>query len=766
LHRSPRRLNPRLAASARALATLAILAATLGAGAASAQISLARVVVGGPISALPNENRDWTITVEHFQGSTTITSTVVDLAIPTGWSFQGTSGPACAGSTSIGSGTATWTLGNLSPGTSPSCTFVVQATPLAPWGSGNATGSLSYITDGGTPGGDTESTTFTALAAIDLVTGLSLIDSELTPGETTTMTVAVSNQGNAGVVGGGLGQIQVTIDKGVLTFGSGNCRIVGGKVEFTNLPAGGTHQCDVEVAAPAGALGERFDIVATATPMGTQPPELFPADDTTTWQVRIAAPLELDVTITQDEIDDDPGDGVCSTTHGGCSLRAAIMESNAWPEDDLVRIPPGDYFLTRVLGATGEETGDLDLLDSVELVGEPLRGGAPTEVRIHGLDDTTFSVTSRVFEIDDAAGVNAVLRDLIVRGGEDSQGGGMRVGTGNTLTLEGVTFFDNHSSDDGGGLWARSPVSATDVLFEDNTAQGNGAGMNWTAAGVLEIVRGRFEGNRTTFGPSNGAGGLHVPTGAGGPEVYISESVFHDNRGYAGGALSLGASTWITNTTISGNAAVSQGGGLRVGLNTVRLAYSTVAGNDAGLDSNMQWTSASGEGGGIWINTGLGNVRTYHTVVTDNRGRVVGAPLGLPVGADCFGTLTSDGTSVVERVQTDTQCSVVGAAGDLLNTDPQLDPFDPNSGVHRFADTSPLVDLGETSCVWDDDGDTVYDAPLAGDQLGGSRPVDGDGDLTARCDPGAWELRDLDEGLIFSDGLESGDVSAWASSTP
>ena len=51
---------------------------------------------------------------------------------------------------------------------------------------------------------------------------------------------------------------------------------------------------------------------------------------------------------------------------------------------------------------------------------------------------------------------------------------------------------------------------------------------------------------------------------------------------------------------------------------------------------------------------------------------------------------------------------------------------------------------------------------LPNDQRGVQRPKDGDGDGFADCDVGSVESEDL----LFSDGFESGDTSAWSSTKP
>ena len=66
-----------------------------------------------------------------------------------------------------------------------------------------------------------------------------------------------------------------------------------------------------------------------------------------------------------DAPDANPGDGICATAAGLCSLRAAIQEANATPTADIVTVPPGTYVLS--LAGRGEDlaaTGDLDINDA------------------------------------------------------------------------------------------------------------------------------------------------------------------------------------------------------------------------------------------------------------------------------------------------------------------------------------------------------------------------------------------------------------------
>src|SRR5688572_13580573 len=53
----------------------------------------------------------------------------------------------------------------------------------------------------------------------------------------------------------------------------------------------------------------------------------------------------LSVNSTADQSDANPGDGLCATGAGVCTLRAAIQEANALPGADTITLPPGVYSL-------------------------------------------------------------------------------------------------------------------------------------------------------------------------------------------------------------------------------------------------------------------------------------------------------------------------------------------------------------------------------------------------------------------------------------
>src|SRR5206468_13059729 len=74
------------------------------------------------------------------------------------------------------------------------------------------------------------------------------------------------------------------------------------------------------------------------------------------------------VNSTTDAVDASPGDGLCATSGGQCTLRAAIEEANALPGADIVNLPAGTYSIS--LGAGDfNAASDLHITDELEIRG-------------------------------------------------------------------------------------------------------------------------------------------------------------------------------------------------------------------------------------------------------------------------------------------------------------------------------------------------------------------------------------------------------------
>ena len=88
-------------------------------------------------------------------------------------------------------------------------------------------------------------------------------------------------------------------------------------------------------------------------------------------------------------------------SQGECTLRAAIQESNSLAGPDTINLPAGLYLLDRAGIDDTAESGDLDVTDTVEVVGA-------------GTSQTEIEAVQRAFQV--RVGGDLTLRDLTLRG--------------------------------------------------------------------------------------------------------------------------------------------------------------------------------------------------------------------------------------------------------------------------------------------------------------------------------------------------------------
>jgi Ca2+-binding RTX toxin-like protein len=179
----------------------------------------------------------------------------------------------------------------------------------------------------------------------------------------------------------------------------------------------------------------------------------------------------------------------------------------------------------------------------------------------------------------------------------------------------------------------------------------------------------------------------------------------------------------LSDVTIAGNDATSCGGGIENG-GALTLFNLTVGGN----------TAPTGKGGGLAngaASSGCffsgGTARVNNTIFANNSTE------------NCHGTMASLG----HNLATDGSCGF-GAAGDLVTAAPGLEPVLDSDGhvwLYRLLTGSPALDAGSGPY---DAATDVGCSPV--DQVGTSRPKDGNGDGQAVCDIGTYE-RDAPQAL-------------------
>ncbi|MEX0753578.1 MAG: choice-of-anchor Q domain-containing protein [Actinomycetota bacterium] len=252
------------------------------------------------------------------------------------------------------------------------------------------------------------------------------------------------------------------------------------------------------------------------------------------------------VDVTTDGVDAIPGNGSCATAGGDCTLRAALMESNALAGAQTVVVPKDVYHLT-VTGAG--DAGDLDVTDDLTIQGRGSTVRWDVAVPLASRD--------RILHLVGPSGqdVLVTIRDITLRQGRlsDLPGAGIAAeeAVGQlTADLEHVALVGNvivgtTSQAIGGGLFVGA---GTDVTLTDSTVAGN-------------------EADRGT--------GIFVSTGT----LRVERSTISGNAGRVGGIVTFGT-LLLLNSTVSGNTSTIGGGGVAVSGGAAAISQATIANND------------------------------------------------------------------------------------------------------------------------------------------------------------------------------------------
>lgn len=450
-------------------------------------------------------------------------------------------------------------------------------------------------------------------------------------------------------------------------------------------------------------------------------------------------------------------DGLCASAQGSCSLRAAIEQANALEGNDVIQLPNGEYLLTLTgPNEDGSVSGDLDISSTLSILSNDAAA-----TRVVGSGD-------RVLDVQLGA-IAAITRVTVTGGGGVAAGGGIRnagtlvltgcevIGNGGdgravtngggifnlgVLTLAGGAVVANQVQSSspipvaGAGIYSTTGMLLTAVRVDNNNALGNnavGGGIQALAPGVVQIAGGSVIGNRATLGA-----GIHVA----GAEVNVNGASIAANSATRSGAGArvLSGALVLTNTTFSGNNANEDGGGVALNGGSLSGYNVTFANNLADADLN-----GSGGGGGI-AQTGAATAQLFNSIVASN---LDASPTGT-LAADCIGTLASGGFNLIGTTM---GCNFVALGTDQVNLNAGLAALASNNGAtptHALLVNSPALDAGDPAgCL-----DSTMQALLT-DQRGLPRNRDGNGDGTARCDSGAYELQPESIAPIFTNGFES-----------
>ncbi len=284
-----------------------------------------------------------------------------------------------------------------------------------------------------------------------------------------------------------------------------------------------------------------------------------------------------------------PGDGICKATEKGlfgCTLRAAIMEANAFPGADIITLRGVTYPLSWGGVSTEQKgaLGDLDIVDKLTIEGvADEKSGAPLTV----ID--AAQMKDRIFDIHGSSVV--VMKNLILRNGTV-----IRSKRGDND--QGIAFecpvIEPTDRGDGGAILNRGGiVMLTAVNFSGNIAQCDGGAVDNISDGIMLFTNCNFTYNAA----GRDGGAIENDEDS---VVSISQGVFEWNNAYEnGGAVSNDDSMMtIKRARMRYNTAAEFGGGIWNGdSDWMSVSSSTIMYNNAT------------DGGGIWNNDGFLTLR-------------------------------------------------------------------------------------------------------------------------------------------------------------
>ncbi len=260
-------------------------------------------------------------------------------------------------------------------------------------------------------------------------------------------------------------------------------------------------------------------------------------------------PVPFNVTKTADT-----DDGSC--TGQDCSLREAIIASNATVDHDTINVPAGRYVLAIPgFGEQAAATGDLDITGGVTIRGA---GARRTIIDGGGLD--------RVLHVPYTG--NSTLFHVWIE----------------NVTVTGGVVFDEI----GGGIWNQQPTATFHLLKStvrgNRGQQGGGIGNGYPFETTMIIDRSTISGNRAPDGQGGGIQNVGTLT-------IINSTISGNTTVHGGGLMNHQGSTSIQYSTIAFNTGSNYAGGIYLNSGDVTVEGSIIAKN---ISENASGRNCSG----------------------------------------------------------------------------------------------------------------------------------------------------------------------------
>ena len=286
-----------------------------------------------------------------------------------------------------------------------------------------------------------------------------------------------------------------------------------------------------EGQAPDAALAQ---VTVTPTAAPTQPP--YPTVPFSPSPKPYVG--NFTVNSTADTLDAAPGDGVCADAAGACTLRAAVMETNALPGPDTVAVPAGTYVLA-IPSSPPKWVPEVGTIGALHIIDDLTLTGAGTAATV--IDGDRRDGVLKVGYIYQGSRPKVDIRSLTIQHGlANLSGGGIL--NGGILTIRDLVIRDNQAGQmDGGGISNGGQLTVIDSAIISNGAQTGGGISNY---GSMALIN-------TTIAENTG-----VDQGGGvysfGTASLINVTV-QGNQSKEAGGIGGGTNITIKNTIVSGN---------------------------------------------------------------------------------------------------------------------------------------------------------------------------------------------------------------------
>jgi len=392
---------------------------------------------------------------------------------------------------------------------------------------------------------------------------------------------------------------------------------------------------------------------------------------------------------------------------------------------------------------------------------------------------TTFCVATAV-ELQtalDTAGVNSTNNIILVQRGTYTGNFSFSSDQHWSITIRGgygpacTTRVDDPTNTilDGGGsgtVLSMYQHAGGSVNVEGLTLQNGGYRGLWvrllndlgdSSIGGIQLTNNVIKDNR-------GKGGVYMmsePDAAGADPILIYDNIITGNSGEISGIAvlaqwtSLASDIVFRNNLIAGNISTSSVGGVHISdfnKGNVYLTNNTIVDNES--------LAATAIPGGLRVSVGSA-LHAYNNIIRGNQSAnsvgdlfiLYSSPSTASGFNNDYGEMSGTWTSAGGNIDVDPRFVRSGFWHDNGTAGDTTDDYWVTGNYHLAFD-SPCIDVG------------AHDAPGPGalppeDFEGDPRIMDGDADHVAIVDIGADE-----SALIFGDGFESGDTSAWAPSGP